>query len=137
LRGNLKDPPTEEALQADTNRAEILAYRVGKLEVRDAAERAQFLLKEQEAKGIMADHAAIKGFSAPAKSSEPKTAAGGVFVPGEWEPGTPMGEDAENGGAGAGGGGGATEGGFEAESRDDIKAFYDAIQAEKDRKGGQ
>lgn len=33
LRGAVKHPPTPEQLQADMNRADILAYRVEKLEV--------------------------------------------------------------------------------------------------------
>eukprot|EP00729_Bicosta_minor_P002062 gene2062-18835_t len=149
LRGAVKHPPTPEQLQADMNRADILAYRVEKLEIAERATKDALLIEEQEVKGILSEHAAIKGFSAPAKSVEPKTAAGGVFVPGEWMPGMPMPEtDEETEIEGVEGwspvGGVDKEAAAAGDSMDDamddpemkaaaIKAFYE--QREKEKKG--
>ena len=121
LRGNVKDPPTPEQLQADLNRADLLAYRVNKLEIKYLAEKAEEKLEDQEVKGMLSDHAAIRGYSAPAKSAEPKTAAGGVFVPGEWMPGMPMPEtndevDTEGVVGWAPGGDAAPDGGVDVET---------------------
>ena len=60
------------------------------METKYLAEKEDERLEEEDVKGILSDHAAIRGYSAPAKSADPKTAAGGVFVPGEWMPGMPM-----------------------------------------------